>query len=208
MNRQLHERLCVVKEDKTSRLSANQSMPNTNATGTAVNGLAQIATNTDKLVVTIPEDLPLNEHERSLLAKSVNFIPTKSVTDEFQVKEDNEKFFRRSRLKAHFHVMSEDTPGGADDDHLTDTIASNSSDIDATNSNQQQDTGTTGIIENLRPRPSKWTPPPRQFTAVSRCIDKCRREINQIDFERRLTRHNLSYDEQQLILCFRLFVPY
>ena len=123
-------------------------MPNANATGTAVNGLAQIATNTDKLVVTIPEDLPLNEHERSLLAKSVNFIRTKSVTDEFQVKEDNEKFFRRSRLKAH-------EAQEADDDQLTDTIASNSSDTDATNSNQQQDTGTTNIMAKLRPRPSK-----------------------------------------------------
>ena len=74
-------------------------MPNTNATGTAVNGLAQIATNTDKLVVTIPEDLPLNEHERSLLAKGVNSINTTSVTDEFPVKEDNENF------------LSEDIPG-------------------------------------------------------------------------------------------------
>ena len=99
VNRQLHERLCVVKEDKISRLSANQSMPNTNATGTAVNGLAQIATNTDKLVVTIPEDLPLHEHERSLLAKGVNSINTTSVTDEFPVKEDNENF------------LSEDIPG-------------------------------------------------------------------------------------------------
>ena len=46
------------------------------------------------LVVTIPEDLPLDEHERSLLAKGVNFISKTSVTDEFQVKEDNEKFFQ------------------------------------------------------------------------------------------------------------------
>ena len=56
---------------------------------------------------------------------------------------------------------------------------------------------TTGIIENLKARPSKWTPPPGQFTAVDHYIDKCRREVNQIDFERKLTRHNLSYDEQQ-----------
>lgn len=175
-------------------------MPDTNATGAAVNGSAQILTSTDKLVVTIPEDLPLAEHERSLLAKGVNFIPTTSVTDEFQVKEDNEKFFRRIRLKVHFHETSEDTHNGADDHQLNDNIATNSSDTDATNANQQQqDTVTTGIIENLKPRPSKWTPPPRQFTAVDHYIDNCRREVNRIDFERRLTRHNLSYDEQQAL---------
>ena len=129
-------RVCVVKENKISRLSVNQLMPNTNATGTAVNGSAQIPADTDKLVVTIPEDLPLDVHERSLLAKGVNFIPTTSVTDEFQVKEDNEKFFRRVRLKAHFHETSEDTHNGADDHQLSDTIATNSSDTDATNANQ------------------------------------------------------------------------
>ena len=42
-------------------------MPNTNDTGIAVNGSALSPTNMDKLVVTIPEDLPLDEHERSLL---------------------------------------------------------------------------------------------------------------------------------------------
>ena len=59
LNRQLYERLCGVKEAKISLLCANQSMPNTNDTGIAVNGSARIPTNTDKLAVTIPEDLPL-----------------------------------------------------------------------------------------------------------------------------------------------------
>ena len=174
-------------------------MPNTNDTDIAVNGSVQEPTNTDKLVVTIPEDLSLDEHERSLLAKGANFIPTTSVTDEFQAKEDNEKFFRRLRLKAHFHETSEDTHSGAHGNQLNDTIANNSSDTDANNANQQQDTGTTGIIESLKPRSSKWTPPPGQFTAVDHYIDKCRREVNQIDFEHRLTRHNLSYDELQAL---------
>ena len=42
---------------------------------------------------------------------------------------------------------------------------------------------TTGIIRNLKPKPSKWTPPPGQFTAVDHFIDKCRREVNQIERE-------------------------
>ena len=56
-----------------------------------------------------------------------------------------------------------------------------------------------GIIESLKPRSSKWTPPPGQFTAVDHYIDKCRREVNQIEFKHRLTRHNLSYDELQAL---------
>ena len=43
-------------------------MPNTNDTGIAVNSSARIPTNTDNLAVTSPEDLPLDEHGRSLLA--------------------------------------------------------------------------------------------------------------------------------------------
>ena len=174
-------------------------MPNSNDTGIAVNGSARIPTNTDKQVVTIPEDLLLDEHERSLLAEGVNFIPTTSVTDKFQVKEDNEKFFRRLRLKADFHETSEDTHSEALGNQLNDIIASYSSDTDANNANQQQDTGTTGIIESLKPRSSKWTPLPGQFTAVDHYIDKCRREVNEIDFEHRLTRHRLSYDELQAL---------
>ena len=135
LNRQLYERSCGVKEAKISLLCANQSMPNTNDTGIAVNSSARIPTNTDKLAVTIPEDLPLDEHERSLLAKGVNFIPTTSVTDEFQVKEDIEEFFRRLRLKAHFHETSEDTHSGVLCNQFNDTIASSSSETDANNAN-------------------------------------------------------------------------
>ena len=99
LNRQLYERLCAEKENKISRLSVNQLMPNTNATGTAVNGSAQIPTNTDNLVVTIPEDLPLDVHERSLLAKGANFIPTTSVTDEFQARWSVARAFSPALLK-------------------------------------------------------------------------------------------------------------
>ena len=59
------------------------------------------------------------------------------------------------------------------------------------------------FLESLKPRQSKWTPPPGQFTAVDHFIDRCRREVNQIDFERRLTRHNLTYDEQRALRKLR-----
>ena len=54
-------------------------------------------------VVTIPEDLPLSEPEKSILGKGLNFVPLTKKTDEFTVKEDTEKFLRRVKLKAHFH---------------------------------------------------------------------------------------------------------
>ena len=192
-----------MKDDKINHLCANQSIPNTKELVTAVNGPTRVQTNTDKLVVSILEDLHLDEDERSLLAKGVNFIPTTSVADEFQVKEDYEKFFRRLCLKAHFHQTSEHTHGEGHDNQLNATIASNSSNTDASNANHHQDTVTSGFLESLTPRQSKWTPPPGQLTAVDHYFDKCRREVNQIDFERRLTRHNLTYDEQRALRKLR-----
>ena len=138
----LYELLCRVKFDKINHLSATQSIPTTNEPVVAVNGPAQILTKTDKLVVTIPEDFPLDENEISLLAKGVNFIPTTPVTDNFQVKEDIEKFFRRLRLRAHFHGTSENTHHEAHDNAFSETIASNSSNTDDNNANHQHNTKT------------------------------------------------------------------
>ena len=53
-------------------------------------------------VVTIPEDLPLSEPEKSILGKGLNFVPLTKKTDEFTVKEYTEKFLRRVKLKAYF----------------------------------------------------------------------------------------------------------
>ena len=60
------------------------------------------APDTSKLAVTIPEDLPLVDDERALLAKGPNFLCITTLTDELTVKDDSEKFFTRLRLKAHF----------------------------------------------------------------------------------------------------------
>ena len=57
----------------------------------------------DRTVVKIPEDLLLNSAEHSVLIKGLTFVPTVNETDEYKVKADCEKFFRRLRLKAHFH---------------------------------------------------------------------------------------------------------
>ena len=52
-----------------------------------------------KIVVTIPADLELTEAETSVLSKGLTFVPVNNKIDEYQVKADCEKYFRRLRLK-------------------------------------------------------------------------------------------------------------
>ena len=56
-----------------------------------------------KLVVTIPDDLPLAEAEKSVLSKGLTIGPVKKSTDEHRVKADCETFYCRVCLRAHFH---------------------------------------------------------------------------------------------------------
>ena len=81
-------------------------------------------------VVTIPEDLPLSEPEKSILGKGLNFVPLTKKTDEFTVKEDTENFLRRVKLKAHFHDKE-----------------------------QPSDEPQRYKFESLKPKKSNWTPP-------------------------------------------------
>ena len=46
-------------------------------------------------VVTIPENFPLSDAEKSVLSKGLNFVPISKKLDEFSVKQDVEKFLRR-----------------------------------------------------------------------------------------------------------------
>jgi len=88
-------------------------------------------------VVTIPENLPLSDSEKSVLSKGLNFVPISKTLDEFSVKQDVEKFLRRVQLKAFFHDKEDD---------------SNTSDKD--------------VFETLQIRKSKWTPPEGQFASL------------------------------------------
>ena len=58
---------------------------------------------TTKLVVTIPSDMHLTEAETSVLGKGLTFVPLNARSDKFQAKSECAQFFRRLRLKAHFH---------------------------------------------------------------------------------------------------------
>lgn len=62
-----------------------------------------------KIVVTIPADLELTEAETSVLSKGLTFVPVNNKIDEYQVKADCEKCFRRLRLKAQFYFMAKQT---------------------------------------------------------------------------------------------------
>ena len=60
-------------------------------------------------VVTIPDNLPLTDSEKSVLSKGLNFVPITKRTNEFCVKQDVEKFLRRVQLKAFFHDKEADS---------------------------------------------------------------------------------------------------
>ena len=50
--------------------------------------------------VSIPENLPLSDVEKSVLSKGLNFVPITKILDEYSVKKDVEKFLRSVQLKA------------------------------------------------------------------------------------------------------------
>ena len=122
-----------------------------------------------RTVVTIPEDLPLNSAEHSVLSKGLTFVPTVNKTDEYQVKADCEKFFRGLRLKAHFHD-SEDEHHEGDNQHDPFTKFDN--------------------------KTSTWTPPDGKLSALDHYIDRCRRSIASRNYTRRPNFSNLTQEEE------------
>ena len=118
-------------------------------------------------VITIPENFPLSDEEKSGLSKGLNFVPISKKLGEFWVKQDVEKFLRRVQLKAFFHDKEDD---------------SNTSDKD--------------IFETLQNRKSKWTPPEGQFASLDFFVNKCCHDINKLNFNRNTKFSNLSSEER------------
>ncbi|XP_033117883.1 uncharacterized protein LOC117117624 [Anneissia japonica] len=93
LNRKYYDCLTTAKKNKLDKLKrARKSSTATNS-----------SPDTSKLVVTIPSDLELIAEERSVLSKGLSFVPKRETIDEFQVKYDLEQYYRKLRLKAHFH---------------------------------------------------------------------------------------------------------
>ena len=114
----------------------------------------------DKLVVTIPKDLPLSSSEMSILKQGLSFIPTPHNVDEYEIRCDFEKFARRMRLFAHF-----------DDNPIKDQ------------SKPCKDNTTYTFndpFEFLKPKTSSWTPAEGQHPSLDVFISKCRIDINNI----------------------------
>ena len=134
LNSRIYESLKSTKERKFVQLCGKRQ-----------NQLAEINTHDDhdyqsKLVVKIPDDLPLSEAEKSELSKGLSFVPVKKSTDEYQVKADCEKFYRRLRLRAHFHNKEA--------------------------SGSQATHGTCDPFAKLNDKESTWTPPEGKVTAT------------------------------------------
>ena len=117
-------------------------------------------------VITIPENLPLTDSEKSVLSKGLNFVPFTKRTNEFSIKQDVEKFLRRVQLKAFFHDKEDDS-----------------------------DTSNKDIFETLLVRKSKWTPPEGQFASLDFFTKKCRHNIHKLKFNRNTKFSNLSSEE-------------
>jgi len=154
LNSKLFNHLCQIKTQNLQQLigppaTSELSFENNNIT-----------------VVTIPENLPLSDSERSVLSKGLNFAPVAKRTDEFQLNETLIKFLRRVQLKPFFHDKEDN---------------SNTSEND--------------VFETLNVRKSKWSPPEGQFASLDFLVKKCCRDVQKLKFKRNTKISNLSTEE-------------
>ena len=84
------------------------------------------------------------------------------------------KFYRRVRLRAHFHT------GEA--------------------SEAQATPDTCDPFHKLHNEESTWTPPEGKFTAIDHYVDRCRRAVNALDFKTRTHQTILSPSQKQALL--------
>ena len=162
MNSRLYLKMKLLKDSKFFFLR-NEFSSIRNSTSTHENVLDK------KIVVNIPADLELTEAETSDLSEGLTFVPVNNKVDEYQLKAECGKFFRRLPLKAHFHGEA---------DNLTDNAAP----------------AETDHFAKFAAKVSTWTPPEGHFSAVDHYIDRCSRFVSTLDFKRSLTRRfaNLS----------------
>ena len=117
-------------------------------------------------VVTIPENLPLSNAEKSVLSKGLNFVPISKKSDEFTTRQDVEKFLRRVQLKAFFH-----------------------------NKEDKSDNTEKDAFQTLTAKKSKWTPPEGQFASIDYFIKKCRHDVHKLKSNCNTKLSNLSKEE-------------
>ena len=101
-------------------------------------------------------------------------MPVKKSTDEYRVKADCEKFYRRLCLRAHFHNEEASEP--------------------------RTTPGSCDPFAQLSNKESTWTPPEGKYTAIDHYVDRYRRAVNVLDFKTRMLQNNLSPSEKQALL--------
>ena len=154
-NEKLHQSLYNTKERKLSALL--------HAAGRLARPSPSPPTDLS-LVHTIPADLPLSLPERQVLARGLNFIPTKPSASKFDALFQVQRYFRRLRLQAHFGSRNcpEPEPPSSHPD-----------------------------LPPFPRQPSSWTPNAGQFSALDFYIDTCLKEIKNLR-PKPLTHSNLS----------------
>lgn len=129
------------------------------------------------IVHTIPDNVSISEHERTLLNKGLNFIPTPKHLDKASVLRDLDAFFRRTLLRAHFF---------------------NSTNASTTVSNEYEK-----VIKSVVAKKSSFTPSSDHFPAIQKFIKKCKQDISTLDFSRTTSRPNLNPNQVAALKSLR-----
>ena len=108
-----------------------------------------------KTSIRIPENLPLSDSEKSVLSKSLNFVPISEKSTNFQSSKTLKNSLPAFKWKSFFHDKED-------------------------NSN----TLNKDTFETLQIRKSKWTPTEGQFASLDFFIKKYRHDIKRLKFNR------------------------
>ena len=128
--RSIHAKIQALNSKLFHHLEQTKKHKLENLTNPRKNRTAPLENQNHHTVVTIPENLPLSNAEKSVLSKGLNFVPISKKSDEFTTRQDVEKFLRRVQLKAFFH-----------------------------NKEDKSDNTEKDAFETLTAKKSKWTPP-------------------------------------------------
>ena len=164
--RSIHAKIQALNSKLFHHLEQTKKHKLENLTNSPKNRTEPLENQNHHTVVTIPENLPLSNAEKSVLSKGLNFVPISKKSDEFTTREDVEKFLRRVQLKAFFH-----------------------------NKEDKSDNTKKDAFETLTAKKSKWTPPEGQFASIDYFIKKCRHDVHKLKSNCNTKLSNLSKEE-------------
>ena len=164
--RSIHTKIQALNSKLFHLLELTKKHKLENLTNPRKNRTAPLENKNHHTVVTIPENLPLSNAEKSVLSKGLNFVPISKKSDEFTTRQDVEKFLRRVQLKAFFH-----------------------------NKEDKSDNTEKDAFETLTAKKSRWTPPEGQFTSIDYFIKKCRHDVHKLKSNCNTKLSNLSKEE-------------